>query len=461
MHIVLLNPQGNFDPRDSYWGRHPDFGGQLVYVKELALALAARGHWVDIVTRRIQDPAWPEFSAPLDRYPGHPGVRIVRIPCGPPRFLPKEELWPHIEEWVEGILAFYRGEGSLPDVFSAHYADGGLAAALLRERTGVPFTFTAHSLGAQKWDALRGTAPERELEARYRFSTRIAAERRAMAQAGRIIVSTRLERFSQYAHPLYKGAVDPQDDSRFAVIPPGVNRRIFHPEPDSGDEAVWQKVEAAIARDITPERRRLPLLITASRLDPKKNHLGLLRAFVVRPPSYQQRPQDIANVAVVVRGVENPWENPVPGKEGLVWEEIKRAVDEWGLWGAVTAFSLEGQNQLAAAYRMLARRRSIFVLPTLYEPFGLAPLEAMACGLPVVATRYGGPSETLREKGEFFGLLVDPQDPEDFAQGLLRLLSSPGEWERFREAGLRRVAQRYTWERTAQEYSRVFVSLRV
>ena len=70
MHIVFMNPQGNFDPKDSYLTEHPDFGGQLVYVKELAQAMAKRGHKIDIITRRIRDASWPEFSTAQDSYPG-------------------------------------------------------------------------------------------------------------------------------------------------------------------------------------------------------------------------------------------------------------------------------------------------------------------------------------------------------------------------------------------------------
>ncbi|MFN2168594.1 MAG: glycosyltransferase, partial [Anaerolineae bacterium] len=153
MHVIFLNPQGNFDPADSHWTQHPDFGGQLVYVKETALALAQQGWQVDIVTRRVVDPAWPEFSSPLDTYPGHDGVRIVRIDCGGLAFLPKEELWPHlVREWVPNILAFYRKEGQLPAAATTHYGDGGLAGALLEDLAGIPYTFTGHSLGAQKLD---------------------------------------------------------------------------------------------------------------------------------------------------------------------------------------------------------------------------------------------------------------------------------------------------------------------
>ena len=92
MHIAFLNPQGNFDPRDSYWTEHPDFGGQLVYVKQVALAIAEVGHTVDILTRRIVDPAWPEFAAAKDTYEGIANVRIIRLPAGPDEFLGKELL---------------------------------------------------------------------------------------------------------------------------------------------------------------------------------------------------------------------------------------------------------------------------------------------------------------------------------------------------------------------------------
>lgn len=83
MHIAFLNPQGNFDPTDSHLTEHADFGGQLVYVKETALAMADQGHKIDIVTRRIRDQMWPEFAGDQDTYPDYEGrVRILRFSCG-------------------------------------------------------------------------------------------------------------------------------------------------------------------------------------------------------------------------------------------------------------------------------------------------------------------------------------------------------------------------------------------
>ncbi len=459
MHIALLNPQGNFDPQDRFWGQHPDFGGQLVYVKELALALGRLGHRVDIVTRRVRDPAWPGFEADFGAYPGHPNVRILRFPCGGDRFLRKEDLWPYLgTEWVPNLIAFYAGEGRMPQAVSAHYADGGLAAALWQARGGPPFTFTAHSLAAQKLDRLLTAAGSlAELDARYRFGRRLAAEQAAMSHAARLIASTHQERREQYGHPAYRQAIDPADEGRFAVIPPGVNLEIFNLEGHGPlEQRVAERVEQALRLHLAPRRRHLPTVITASRLDPKKNLAGLVHAFVHNPELRAR-----ANLIILTRHLQDLRRHDgVSDPERTVLEKVVALCDAGGLWDMVVPLALDGQAELAAAYRHLRRRRSVFCLPALYEPFGLAPLEAMACGLPVVATRHGGPSETLREGDREFGVLVEPTDPKDLTRGLLRLLRSAQDWDRLARLGRQRVVTRYTWEHTARGYLAVLQDLR-
>lgn len=140
MRIAFLNPQGNFDAKDSYWTEHPDFGGQLVYVKEVANALKEKGHEVEIYTRRIMDPDWPEFEKTEEEYPDS-GLRIVRIPFGGDRFLRKELLWPHLPEYAEGVLRFFHKTNKWPDFITTHYGDGGIAGVMLKEATGIPFFF--------------------------------------------------------------------------------------------------------------------------------------------------------------------------------------------------------------------------------------------------------------------------------------------------------------------------------
>lgn len=453
MHLGFLNPQGNFDRGDSYWTEHPDFGGQLVYVKQVALALGAMGHRVDILTRRVADPDWPPFSAERDEYPAAPNVRIIRLPAGDDDlFLRKEDLWPFLgRDWVPAIMDFYRTEGSLPDVFTGHYADGGLAATLLRARTGVPFTFTAHSLGAQKMDKMGADRGDlAELDRHFHFGTRLVAERLAMNHSGVNITSTRQERFEQYAHHAYRAAVDVRDDRRFAVIPPGVNLATFDSEATSADEAATRhRIEDRLARDLDEHRRRLPTVVASSRLDPKKHHLGIVEAF-----ARSDRLAETANVVFLTGALDDPLRSDAGASadELAVLRPIRELVASAGLGGKIAAFGLSGQDRLAAAYRYLAERRSVFCLTALYEPFGLAPLEAAAAGLPLVVTRNGGPSESLKEGDVEYGVLVDPTDPEDVAEGLLRALGR--EWDELAARGRQRVYDRYTWDRTAAGYLR-------
>ncbi len=450
MHIAFLNPQGNFDPNDSYWTEHPDFGGQLVYVKQVALAMGELGHTVDILTRQIIDPDWPEFADKFDAYPDAPNVRIVRLPAGPEYFLRKELLWPHlVQDWVPNVLEFYGDE--LPDAFTAHYGDGGLCGVLLEDATGVPFTFTGHSLGAQKMDKLNATCGNlAELEARFFFSRRIVAERLSMNHSAINITSTQQERFEQYAHQAYQGAVDVHDDRRFAVIPPGVNLDIFENCSRSANEAETQaRVRARLKRDIDPERRDLPVIVASSRLDPKKNHIALVNAF-----AHSETLQEMANLVILTGALDDPLHKDAGANdtELEVLRGIREVVQTHALVGKISAFSVQGQPALAAAYRFFAERGSVFALTALYEPFGLAPLEAAAAGLPVIVTQNGGPSESLVDDELEYGVLIDPEDPADIARGLERVLEDIEAWRTFAARGHQRVLDRYTWERTAGGY---------
>jgi sucrose-phosphate synthase len=452
MYIGFLNPQGNFDPADSYWTEHPDFGGQLVYVKSVALAMGEMGHRVDILTRQIVDPEWPEFSELFDRYPDAPNVRIVRLPAGPERFLRKELLWPHlVREWVPNVIDFYEEEGDLPDAFTTHYGDGGLCGVLIEDGTGIPFTFTGHSLGAQKMDKLNVTPDTlKEMDDHFHFARRIVAERLSMNRSAVNVTSTEQERFEQYSHRAYRGAVDVGDDRRFEVIPPGVNLEIFGADARSAnEEATRERVRNRLRRDIQAGRRDLSTIVASSRLDPKKNHVGLVRAF-----AQSEELQEKANLIFITGALDDPLrdDSEAGSTEREVLAKIREVVEEHNLWGKVSAFGLQGQPALAATYRLLAERGSVFALTAHYEPFGLAPLEAAAAGLPVVVTENGGPSESLRDEETEYGVLVDPADAEDIARGLERVLGDEETWEQFARRGRQRVLDRYTWERTAENY---------
>ena len=452
MRIAFLNPQGNFDSKDSYWTEHPDFGGQLVYVKQVALAMGELGHQVDILTRKIIDPDWPEFSNPLDAYPHAPNVRIVRLPAGPETFLRKELLWPHlIKDWVPNIIDYYQQEGWNPDFFSAHYGDGGLCGVLLENKTSIPFSFTAHSLAAQKMDKLKlNNKNIQKLEEYFFFRRRLMAERLSMNWSTINITSTEQERYIQYSHNAYRGAVDWTDNNQFAVIPPGVNMDIFDKNSRIEEEpTVVQSIQEKLSRDISEERIDYPCIIASSRLDPKKNHLGLVEAFASSPELRQR-----ANLVILTGNLEDPLNGfeDAGAAEKEVLESLLKVIVDADLRGQVSMFAVHGQRQLGVAYRYFAGKNSIFALTALYEPFGLAPLEAMASGMPVVVTKFGGPSESMVEGDQEFGVLVDPTDKDEISSTLFQLTANTELWQKFAQAGYQRVLSRYIWKRTAEGY---------
>ncbi|ABS60311.1 glycosyltransferase [Fervidobacterium nodosum] len=434
--IAFFNPQGNFDKNDSHLTEHPDFGGQLVYVKELAKAITSKGIQVDIITRQIIDKDWPEFSEPFDYYPDSPNVRIVRIPFGGEKFLRKEDLWKYLPEYVDRIYELYEKEGEFPDFVTTHYADGGISGVLFFEKTGIPFSFTGHSLGAWKLEKmLKNGFDQNELEKKYRFSVRILAENLSIKYSSFIVCSTSQERYEQYSHKLY--TADPYSD-KFKVIPPGINHKIFNTEVQSQDGIIEKYVTNVLSKT-SVGRQKLPFIIMSSRIDRKKNHIAVVRAFL-----NNEKLKKSANLIIVVRGIDDVLkfidENNNEEAE-ILREIVNESKGEIGK--SIFFLNIADQQSLAALYRIGAKRHSVFVLPALYEPFGLAIVEAAACGLVVVATKNGGPLEILSNNE---GLLIDPEDIEDISHKLYIGLTQ------FDNSKSIELAKRYTWENTAEKY---------
>ncbi|KAF2955665.1 glycosyltransferase [Marinitoga sp. 38H-ov] len=443
MRIAFFNPQGNFDKENSYITEHPDFGGQLIYVREVAMELSKLGVDVDIFTRKINDNNWPEFKDDFDFYEDYHNLKIIRIPFGGDRFLRKELLWPYLKDFAYGINKYYEKNNIKPSFITTHYGDGGITGAIFEKITGIPFSFTAHSLGAQKIDKLGVNIDNFEqYDNEYNFSIRINAERLSMNRSAFNIVSTNIERFEQYGHTLYNGAININDDSKFKVIPPGVNITTFSSEKKEIDDFFWKNIENYLKRDIKEINKQY--IVLSSRVDEKKNHLGAVRAY-----AKSKKLQEISNLVIFVRGLKNGFKDiyKLSKKEQKIIGEIKRIVEDYGLYGKISLFDVPGQEELSSAYRYFVMKKSVFVLPAFYEPFGLAPIEAAAVGLAVVATKNGGPMESF-DKGKY-GVLIDPFDIKDMEKGILDGLKN---FDKYSELGRKRVVENYTWEITAKKY---------
>ena len=444
-HVAFLNPQGNFDHDDSHWTEHPDFGGQLVYVKELSKNLAQMGIKVDIITRQINDPEWPEFKDLYDSYPETDNLRIIRLPFAGDKFLKKEDLWPYLKNFIDDVAEFYDEEGIFPEFFSTHFALGGLAGVLLKEKMETPFSFTSHSLGAQQIEKLSFEDKNyNDFINDYNFHKRIIGERLAIKYANQIIVSTEQERYEQYSHPYYKDTTEIENDNKFSVIHPGVNTDLFD---GSCKDKTAEMINNYLERDLDKDRLELPCIVASGRLVEKKNHLNLIKAF-----AEDKELQGLANIVITLRDIENPFEDYSSASEEQkkILDNIMEIIDDAELRAKISIFPISSQERLAELYGYLAEKKSVFSLNSFYESFCLAPLEAMVSGLPAVVTKNGGQKEIMGD--DEYGILIDPEDTRDIARGLKIILSSTENWEKYSEKGASRVKSDYTWEETAKKY---------
>ena len=436
--VLHLHLHGLFRGHDLELGRDPDTGGQTTYVLELARAMAARPELerVEVLTRSIHDPRVDaDYGRPYE--PLGPRLAIRRLRFGPAGYLPKEQLWPHLDALASSLANSLLAAPRLPDWIHAHYADAGYVGALLQQRLGVPLVFTAHSLGREKRRRLISSGLDPELiEARYALTRRIAAEELALAHSTLVVTSTRQELESQYAcYTHFRPA-------RARVIPPGVDgERFYPPRPGVPEHGPGASLEALFQSLLC--RPSLPPLLAICRPDPRKNIAALLEAFG-RSTALHGR-----HNLVLVMGCRS-LEGPLGSEESQVLQQVNGWLDRPDLRGRVAVPQQLRREQIPAVYRWAARRGGVFVNPALSEPFGLTLLEAAASGLPVVATDDGGPREILQRCRN--GLLVDVSRPGALGQSLESSLEDSERWRRWSDAGLEAVGRLFSWEAHVASY---------
>jgi glycosyltransferase involved in cell wall biosynthesis len=370
----------------------PDAGGQNVYVAQVARQLARKGHRVTVYTRRD--------SADLpDRVTLDDGVQVVHVPAGPPTPVPKDELLPHMSEFG----AFLAQEWSLspPDVVHAHFWMSGLAALAGAREPGVPVVQTYHALGTVKkrYQGASDTSPPQ----------RLAIEEAVGHECARIIATCSDEVAELKAMGL--------DEDRISIVPCGVDPDQFRP--------------AARLRPAGARKR----LLSVGRLVPRKGFDRAIRALA-----------GIPDAELVVAG------GPEAGLLGTDPEarRLSAIAAEYGVADRVTLLGGVGRDRMPA---LMADADLVLSLPR-YEPFGIVPLEAMACATPVVATAVGGQLDTVVDGTT--GVLVPADEDYDLGPAVRALLADPERLARYGAAGRRRVLTHYTWDRVADGVAAVY-----
>jgi sucrose-phosphate synthase len=434
MYILLLSIHGLIRGHDLELGRDPDTGGQTLYVVDLARALAERSDVdrVDLVTRRIVDPKvssdYAEIVEPLSD-----GARILRIDAGPEEYIAKEQLWDHLDGFMDNLVSTLNKGGRMPDLIHSHYADAGYVGVRLSSLLGVPLLHTGHSLGRDKRQRLLTAGlSDQEINATYSMDRRVDAEEEVLASADLVIASTNNEIEEQY------GLYDYYQPKRMAVIPPGTDLSRFRPPVPEDPPIAFAEEVSRYLKD--PEK---PLILALSRADRRMNLQTLLRAY-----GESEELKDAANL-LIVAGNRDDIQELDAGPQSVL-TELLLAIDTYDLYGSVAMPKHHEQDEVPQIYRLAAATGGVFVNPALTEPFGLTLLEAAASGLPLVATENGGPVDIIGHCDN--GLLVDPLDKAAISKALLKLLADKKLYRSMQENGISKVREHYSWQAHAQRY---------
>jgi D-inositol-3-phosphate glycosyltransferase len=376
-----------------------DSGGQNVYVSELAKRLALAGYAVDIFTRRESEEvprciAWSE------------GIRIIHVDAGPPKIIPKECLLPWMPAFREDMLSFMAAENITYQLVHANFFMSALVAMELKARFNIPFVVTFHALGHIR----------RIHQGNYdRFPPeRIAIEEEVMRRADRIIAEC-----PQDLDDLinYYGA--PED--KITVIPCGVNTKEVYP------------VDKQLARALLKLPANEKILLQLGRMVPRKGVDNVIKALSMLKNRKVQ--------LVIVGGGEDTT---------VEMNRLMRLAKKAGVESRVIFTGQRDRRELKYYYAAA----DIFITTPWYEPFGITPLEAMACGTPVIGSNVGGIKYSVADGKT--GVLVPPQDPDKLCRAVNSLLRAPVLMKQMSENAVKRVNTLFTWKLVAQKMQIVY-----
>lgn len=454
MKICIISIHGHIKGETPPIGGHPDTGGQIVYVLNLVKYLSSHGYEVDLFTRKFKSEKWDGFDKKIEQISDN--SRIIRLAAGPDEFVSKEDLWPYLNEFAENIKTFYQEDGTTCDIINTHYGDSGVVGAILKSKINKPLVHFGHSLAAVKL-ASSGISQSNFLSVNKKFSfhTRIFSERTTFDWSDLIVVNTEDEIYQQYGDKIYDGAIA-VEDSRFFILPPAIDTTMFY-SPFKGKKTAKIDKDADLVlknimeNSIDPSRRGLPAVLMVARLDKRKNILGLIEAY-----ASNKELQKIANLFISAGNLIDPtsvknWDGMHTNYKNLL-KDIRKIIVKNALQGKIILTDiLDHDNIYPGILRHAVRNNWVFADASTHEHRGIAILEAMASGLPVVATNVGTTEELLGM--EDLAILLDPNDSIQMGETLYEILTNHEEWEKMSTEGAKLIEERFSWKDIGKKLS--------
>lgn len=433
LYLLHVSVHGRFRSVAPEIGIDADTGGQTKYVLELLRRLGKVRdiHRVELLTRKICDVNLSaDYAKDVEMVADR--SRIVRLPCGPEGYLPKEQLWPYLQEFIDNALRYIRDQGEVPDAIHGHYADGGLVATRIAKILGIPVFYTAHSLGRFKRERVlsEGMSP-RASEQKFHFRERIEAEEETLENAELVIASTSNEVETQYAR------YDHYNKDAMRILPPGCDIEKLRTRLSASTLREFRN----IGKQFLAEPAR-PALIVIARPDAQKNTSAAIHTFG------RSNLKNIANLYLFI-GLRNNLESVGQPLRDLYMEMFK-LIDLYDLHGSVAYPKTHSPELVTALYQHARNTRGVSLALSKHEKFGLTLVEAAAAGVPVVSSGAGGMRDVMKNCGH--GLTVDPENFEEAAQAISDIITDQVKWRAFSAAGKKNVVRYYTWPRHINNY---------
>lgn len=448
MFIQIYQLHGLLRSKDLELGLDEDTGGQIVYVLELAKALANLKEVtrVEIVTRLFNDKDHPGYTKPFENI--NQKLGIVRMPCGPYRYLKKVELIDYLDEFYENAEYYIKGEDYKPDIIHSNYFDAGYVCHKLSQKHNIPHVFSAHSLGKPKLAHLRSRSiPDDELNRTYKFEKRIAYEEEIISNARKLVINCLQEKEDQYS----KYDITP-DDKRFQVIFPGINPQIFKPFweksylPDEICNKVNTKLNNIINNTFTEPDK--PCILMLSRLEPKKNIFNMVECYADDRVLQEKTNLIIAAGKILDRSLLSP-------QQLKVLNNIETVIKNYKLEGKVLLLDeVDFGTEVPELYRIVGSKKGVFVDCDIADPLPHTIIEAALSGIPVVANETCALLSII-SKGES-ELLVNVRKHHLLSGSILKLINNENLWHACSRNGVEAILQELTWDISAKKLFNIY-----